>query len=367
MKLIRISWIVGLLLFAILVFKIGPETIWQNIHRFSLKDFLILMGLRFLYWGIRTLNWKIVFDRLNGGMGIGRLFSARLAGHAISYLTPSAHIGGEPVRALMAGCQNRRVSFASIIVDKTIEIMTMILLMCAGVIMAVTRISLPGKSWLMLVFSIIIFSALTALVYYKQRTGLFAWLQNLLAKMHIKPALLTRNADRIKETDHHISLFHHQHPWAFFTVFFLYLGLGLVWTLEIHITLRLLGVTGVSFYDSFLIVTLGNLAFLLPIVPAAIGTYEATYVGIFLLLGLGSGTAIALTLIRRIIAIIWAGIGLLMMAFSPGGSLLRERGIYFREPEEGDDIVACDDNATDQENPQADIHSVDYGKDKNRK
>jgi uncharacterized protein (TIRG00374 family) len=366
MKIIKISWVVGVVLFALLVIKIGPGVIWQNIHRFSLRDFLILMGLRLVYWGLRTLCWKIVFERLDGGVGFPRLFASRLAGHAISYLTPSAHIGGEPVRALMVGHKNRRISFASVIVDKTIEIMTMILLMCTGVVLGLTRISLPGKNWIMMVAVVLSVGGLTVLIYYKQRTGLFAWMRDLLAKVHINPAIFIRNADRIKETDHYISLFHREHRGAFFGVFFFYLGLGFVWILEIHITLRLLGVTGVSFFDSFLIVSLGNLAFLLPAIPAAIGTYEATYVGIFLLLGLGSGTAIALTLIRRILALIWAGVGLLAMAVYPGKHLLDKRDLFFGQPEEVDHYIKIDDDSEAKQGPQAGMEPVGDGKNKDQ-
>ena len=227
----------------------------------------------------------------------------------------------------------------------------MILLMCTGVVLGVTRISLPGKSWVLMVAAVLSVGGLIVFVYFKQRIGLFAWTQNLLAKLRIRPTFLKKNADRIKETDYYISLFHREHPGAFFTVLFLYMGLGFLWTLEIQITLRLLGVSGVSFLESFLIMSLGNLAFLLPAIPAAIGTYEATYVGIFLLLGLGSGAAIALTLIRRILAIIWAGAGLLAMAFFRRGKSLSERNLLFRKPEEIDDYVKIDDDPEGQKNP----------------
>jgi len=353
MKLLRISWVVGLVLFAVLVFKIGPETIWQNILRLSLRDFVILMGLRFIYWGLRTLNWKIILDRLNEKVGVGKIFSARLAGHAISYLTPSAHIGGEPIRALMLGDNNRRVKFASVIVDKTIEIMSMIFLMCAGVVLGLGRISLPGKTWIGIVAVILSIGGLTVFIYFKQRTGLFSWIRNMLAKIRVNPPFLARNAERIKETDRHISDFYREHRSSFFVLLFLYFGLGLIWTMEIYITLRVLGISEASFFDSFLIVSLGNLAFLLPVIPAAIGTYEATYVGLFLLLGLGSGAAIALTLIRRILSIIWAGIGLIAMSL--GGNALRWKGLIFRKPEEIIDHVDIDNNSKCQEDPEPDI------------
>jgi uncharacterized protein (TIRG00374 family) len=362
MKVLRIFWLIGLVLFAVLIFKIGPGTIWQNIIRFSLRDFLILMGLRCVYWGLRTWNWKIVFERLDGGVSFGRLFSARLAGHAISYLTPSAHIGGEPVRALMVGHKNRRIAFASVIVDKTIEIMTMIILMVTGVVLGLTRISLPGKSWVMMTLGILSIGGLIAFIYHKQRTGLFTWAKDLLLKLRISPSVLIKNSDRIEETDRYISLFHREHRGAFLTVFFLYIGLGIVWTAEIHITMRLLGIHGVSFFDSFLIVSLGNLAFLLPAIPAAIGTYEATYVGLFYLLGLGSGSAIALTLIRRILSIIWAGFGLLAMAMAPGGNILRERGLFFRQSEEVKDYVKVGEDGNNEKDPKSDVQTVYDGK-----
>jgi uncharacterized membrane protein YbhN (UPF0104 family) len=83
--------------------------------------------------------------------------------------------------------------------------------------------------------------------------------------------------------------------------------------MEIHLTLLFIGASNISILDSFVIVTLGSISFSFPIVPASIGIYEATYVGIFALLRLGTDMGLTLVLIRRVIALLWAGIGLLGM------------------------------------------------------
>ena len=93
----------------------------------------------------------------------------------------------------------------------------------------------------------------------------------------------------------------------------LYSLLILLWTTEIHLTLVFIGATNISFLDSFLITVLGNLAFMFPMVPASIGVYEVTYVALFALLRKGTDVGLTLVLIRRLIALIWAGIGLLGM------------------------------------------------------
>ncbi len=49
-KIVRISALVGVLIFGFIIYKIGPAEIWQNIKKLSVCNFLILVGLRILYW-----------------------------------------------------------------------------------------------------------------------------------------------------------------------------------------------------------------------------------------------------------------------------------------------------------------------------
>jgi uncharacterized membrane protein YbhN (UPF0104 family) len=62
-----------------------------------------------------------------------------------------------------------------------------------------------------------------------------------------------------------------------------------------------------------LIVTLGSFAYIVPGLPGAVGVYEMTYISIFTLLGIKIDFGVALVLCRRILALLYAGIGLLPM------------------------------------------------------
>ncbi|NIM18442.1 MAG: flippase-like domain-containing protein [Candidatus Aminicenantes bacterium] len=311
--IVRLSVLIGLLIFAFFVYKIGPVKIWENIKQISWQNFLILMGLRFLYWVLRTINWKVIFEAYEGKTSLWDMYTARMCSHAINQLTPSAQVGGEAARVYLVNYPNKRVSLASVIVDKTIEFITVIVFIIIGVAMTITRFTLPGK--LKAIFIGAVVSAFLLLVFLlsKQKKGLFEWMVNALAKMKIHLKFFEKNKEKIKETDEYISDFYQKHPGTFVKAFLLYSLLIMLWVTEIHVTLVFIGAINISFLDSFLITVLGTLAFIFPLIPGSLGIYEATYVGLFALLGKGTSIGFTLVLIRRILALIWAGIGLLGM------------------------------------------------------
>ncbi len=309
--IVRLSVLVGLLIFAFIVYQIGPVKIWKNIKQITWQNFLILMGLRFLYWLLRTINWKTIFEAYEGKTSLWNLYIARMCSHAISQLTPSAQVGGEAARVYLVNCPNKRVSLASVIVDKTIEYLTVIIFTIIGVVLMISRFTLPGKLKVIFIGGVAIAFLLLVFLLSKQRKGLFEWMVNLLARMKIHPKFFEKNKEKIKETDEYISDFYHKHPGAFVKAFLLYSLLIMLWATEIHLTLFFIGAVNITFLDSFLITVLGNLALVFPLTPGSLGIYEATYVGLFALLGKGTGIGFTLVLIRRILALIWAGIGLL--------------------------------------------------------
>ena len=118
--------------------------------------------------------------------------------------------------------------------------------------------------------------------------------------------------EKIKETDQYISDFYHKSPQKFFQVFFLYCLLIMLWVTEIHLALLFLGVYQITYMDSFLLTILGNLAMVFPFIPASLGIYEITYMLLYRnILGRNPNVALALVFIRRIIALLLAGLGLL--------------------------------------------------------
>jgi len=309
---LNLAWIFGAALLVFLIVKIGPGQIWLNIKSVSPLNFLFLFILRFFYWLLRTFYWKKILNRFESGPSFFNLFQARMAGHAISYLTPSAHLGGEVIRTLMVDCPNRRKCLASVILDKTIEILTVVFFTVIGLSIVLIRIPIPPNLKFFLICSVSIVCLFIAFMIHKQKKGLLIWLTDLVGKTRIRFKFLEKNREKIEEADLYISEFFTAHRKYLIYSLLFYAFIVLFWTAEIHLTLVFMG-ADVNIIESFLIVTLGTIAFFLPFFPASIGTYEAAYVAVFEILGMQAGTGLALTVIRRILALIWAGFGLVMI------------------------------------------------------
>lgn len=156
-------------------------------------------------------------------------------------------------------------------------------------------------------------SLLAAYIFNKQRKSFFIWLVDALKKIKIKFKFLEKNRDKIKETDAYISDFYSNHKNTFFFVFVLYVLLVLFWTFEIYLTFLFVGAEQITYLDCFLIVTLGTFSFIMPAIPAAIGIYEITYISLVTLMGIQIDFGVAMVLMRRIIGLLLAGIGLIPM------------------------------------------------------
>ena len=312
-KIIKAVALLSLGFFIYIVIHINPKEIVDILRRMSWQQFMVLFMLRVLFWLIRALNWKVVLQRYDAHHSIWQLLQARVVGHAVGYLTPSSKIGGEAVRVIYLNTGDRKKILASIIVDKTIEWCATIILIVLGVLLAISRITLSAKhQWVFILLSL---GSLLFIVFFirKQRSGFFTWILDGLKKIKISFKFLEKKRDTIEETDRHISTFYRHHQRTFIALFISYVALVLIWTLEIYFTFVFIGATGISVIDSFLVVVLGSFAFVLPGIPGSIGVYEVTYLSVFAILGIATEFGVAQVLVRRVMGLLWALIGLIPM------------------------------------------------------
>jgi uncharacterized protein (TIRG00374 family) len=87
----------------------------------------IIIGFLFASIGIMVSlawRWKVVLRSQKIDIPLLKLFNYRLIGYGISYLTPAAKLGGEPVRAALLGRHgvNFSKALSSVVIDKTIEL-----------------------------------------------------------------------------------------------------------------------------------------------------------------------------------------------------------------------------------------------------
>jgi len=302
--------VAGVLLMGFIVSRIGISAIIDSLRQVSIRQFIILFLLRLAYWMLRTLCWQIVYCANCKEYGFLTFFSARMAGHAVSQLTPTSQIGSEATRMMMVSAPGRKLSLSSLIIDKTIEMLTATGFTLLALIILVQSIPLPRIIQMTLLIPTALFFLLALVLILRQKKGLLTGILALASKLHIRPAFFERNREKIIQTDKLISGFYNGHRRRFLLVVFLYSLLLALWVTEVHLNMIFLNLPNVTLLESALVTLTGNITFLLAIIPGSLGVYEATYIGIFSLLGRPAKAAFSLVFMRRILALIMAALGL---------------------------------------------------------
>lgn len=313
-KILIFFSILGVALFINIVRKIGVGLIWESLKNIAIENFLILLFLRFVFWYIRTINWQMILNHCCDPIPFWQVFKARLTGFAVNYLTPSANIGGEAVRVMLIKSDSKKSALASVILDKTLELVSTVFFVIVAVAIALYKLPMPVYQKYIYVGFILFSIFMLAIVLWKQQKGLLKWVISKLEKIKISFKFIKRNMDKIRDIDENISGFYKNNKRTYFMILMLYGIQIMVWATEIFFTLNFIGLKSITFLQSYLIVSLGAIAFLMPVLPGGIGIYELTYIAVFKLLGLDTSLCMALVVIRRIIALIWAGAGLMFMA-----------------------------------------------------
>jgi len=129
-----LTLILGLFLFVFLMKEVG----WDKIIKaflllFSFNGFIVI-ALTFISGFLNCLRWDFILKKLTNRPRFKNIFKIWVSGYSISYLTPIALFGGEPVRAYFAkekyGLEWKK-SAASVIIDRIFD-WTLFLIFTAG-------------------------------------------------------------------------------------------------------------------------------------------------------------------------------------------------------------------------------------------
>lgn len=301
----------GATLFGVLVIQIGPDAIAASLYRLS-WGLLVLVFFPFsLMTVFDTLGWRFAFRR--DGVPFRSLLSARMAGEAFNVITPTASVGGEPVKAwLLRHHVPLDESLPSVIVAKTTITIAQGLFLLLGIALAWPILPpgsrlLYGMAWLLVIEIIAVGGFVTV-----QVIGLLGKGEGVLGRLG-----LLWGAQRIHglvRLDDALLHFYRREPRR------LLLSVGshfVGWVLgafETYLILRLLGVP-VSVVTATVIEAFGTaVRFATFLVPAGIGALEGGHVAVFAALGLGAHTGLSFSVVRRVREATWVGLGLIVLA-----------------------------------------------------
>ena len=310
----------GLAVVVYLIWDLGPATIWETFRRLSWGVLVVLVFPAWIVVVLDTLGWRFTFAR--PPRSLFRLLAVRLAGEAINTSTPTASVGGEPIKAYLLRPEvATRDALVSVIADKTTVVVSQVILLAVGLFAA--RGALPLSHPLMLTMAgllavQIICAAGFVIV---QLGGAVGGGGRLLSRLGIAPGI---TQVKLEGFDHALRATYVER-WRPLLASALYHFLAsAVETLEIYLIVRFLSVS-MPATVALGIGAFGNaVRFLSFMIPASLGAVETANVALFAAFGVAGSVGLTCTLVQRLREILWAAAGFAALSLLSARPVLRK-------------------------------------------
>ncbi len=308
-----LSLAAGLFIFAVVLGKSGIENILTPFRSFSLFYLGLYLFISFLISILTTYRWRIILYHLGYPLPISKLFFYRAIGFAFGYVTPSARLGGEPIRAMMLSKKNVPISkaYASIVLDKIMDFTMGAFIMSTAIFVLLIAFRFPLK--IVLMFIGIIFGSAVAfyLIYSRllKRKGLLSKCLELSQFCRIK--LIRKLNDNIKIVEMYSGEFLRSKK-RISELLIISFALWVLFVAEFKVALLIIGFDA-SLLQIFLVMLFFSLVIMIP-VPASLGVLEAGQASAFALLHANPSLGVSLALVIRFKELLWTMLG--FMAFS---------------------------------------------------
>lgn len=300
----------GLGLVIYLIRNIGIRQLWNELTvlGWGLVPLIVAEGVAELF---HAIGWRCCLNAPPRSITLIRLFHMNMAGYAISYITPTASLGGDATKAgLLALNDNGLDAVTSVLINKLSFALAHLLFVVLGLILILPRITLPRAlrvpvlaGSIMVAFGIVIFLWI-------QKHGKVGVFTRWLVARSIGGKTLRNLAHQLNEVDDALKNFYRQRPWGLpLSVFWHSLGYAVgifqIWCF-LHLLVSKFGIT-IAGHVWFVGMWFDLLAFA---VPTNVGVLEGGRMMAFKAAGyeplLGMTYAIAL----RATQLFWTAFGL---------------------------------------------------------
>ncbi len=315
MKLLKIFLLLlGFFVIVWLLVDTGINNIFQELSRLGPWGFLFLLPYIAVYI-FDTLGWKYSFCK-EIVVPFSFLFRVRLAGEAINYTTPTAYIGGEPVKAYMLS--QKGIPFthglASVVIGKFLMTVAEVIFIIIGIEITVNALGKRDSLFTWLIIFFLIFSAFLFFLFSMQKKGIGKLCIQWLRKIKFFSKAFDSDEEKIQEFDQILLKYYSKEkPSIVFSCIHYFLG----WcfgALEIYILLMLMGYeitwpVAIAL-ESISVAVKGAGAF----VPGSIGVQEGGQVWVFALFGFPKSIGLTFSILRRLREVVWIFVGLLFLS-----------------------------------------------------
>jgi hypothetical protein len=308
----------GAAVLAVTVWIIGVDTLARDLGLigWGLAVILLVEGLSVL---LNTGGWALAFPRGERTVSARRLLAARLAGDGVNYLTPSATVGGELLRARLLGHHvPATLRWASVSVAKIGQSVAQAVFIFLGLALILPRFTpwSPGLGRPGAIAAAVLAgaAAVVAGVAFVRTVGRGFWatMRGALGRVRLARLLPPSWAGPGRDLDAALGRLG---PWraaASLGCFVLGWAVGAA---EIYLILHWVG--GTVDWQTALALETGSVLLdgMLFFVPAKVGTQEGGKVVLFAALGLSPARGLTVGVVRRIRELTYAGLGLVALGW----------------------------------------------------
>ncbi len=337
--LTAILLIAGVVLFGFILSRSDLSQVWEHVRELGWLGVGAVIGIYCMAFMCSIAAWSLTFrDRPITLRWLSRLWRVQIVGNALNNTTPLGSLGGEPVKAALLNRHygvGYRDSVATLVLIQTIAIMAQIVFMSASFVLMLQSDALDNTYRFAAGGALVVLCTLIGLFFGFQRFRVASRTGGWLGRLRLG-ARLDRALDIIGDVEDRLVSFYVGARRRFASALVLEFVNWVLGAVEIYVILHLLG-HPVAFTDAWLIegiVVLVRSAFFL--VPASMGTQEATFLIVCGAITGSPGLALAVALTRRGRELFWIFLGFLTgWAFS-----LRKRALGL-VPERSGGFVPC--------------------------
>jgi len=312
-RLGHILTVVGVLLLAYLVRRIGLRTLGTTIVQFGpwyLVTCFVSAAALLCQASAWWLNMKNFFQRV----ALRELFRVKIISDGFNLILPSASLGGDALRAFwIKEWVPLSVGVPAVLFDKTVEFAASIVFLGSGLLLGLLSLRLPMPLVVPAVISLAITSVGIVLLVVIQKRGMTKSLLWLSAPLPIARRWVLRRESNLLAMDQSLGPLYSRSNHRALLPGALHVLARCVGVIEVMVVLAVLGAP-VSYIQALFIATIvtsANTAFFL--FPGQWGVTESVHVLVLQSMGYPPAIGLSLGLIRRIRKLMFVGLGLVLL------------------------------------------------------
>ena len=309
----------GLIVLSLLVWHIGPANIYEAATRLGPSSLLAILIPSVIMYSVEAYGWKVVLGRAAQRVPFWRLLTIRSAGEVVNMTTPTAYLGGEPLKAYLLKKQGVPIAegAASVVIAKTTMTIAEVVYILMGVALGFWIVGAGSSAGQTITAALVSVGLLVCSIVgfvFVQHRGLFASILSLVKKLGLRIRSLEAQEEHLRSIDQTIRNFYRLHQKAFLASIGVYFFGWLAESLEVFGIIYFLG-GSVSFLTA---ISIGAIAVFIKggsfFIPGSLGAQDAGNLLLLQAFGYSDLTGITFALLRRFRELVWIAIGLLCLA-----------------------------------------------------